>query len=54
LKYACIDRRRRLHGGVLIPAAAAQQTQLPCATRADVIARLAAEYSKRVIFRGIA
>ena len=37
----------------LIPAAAAQ-TQLPCAPRADVMARLAAEYSERVIFRGIA
>ena len=38
----------------LIPAATAQQTRLPCAPRADVMARLAAEYSERVIFRGIA
>ena len=36
----------------LIPAAAAQQ--IPCAPRADVMARLADEYSERVIFRGIA
>ena len=36
----------------LIPAAAAQR--VPCAPRADVMARLAAEYSERVIFRGIA